>query len=109
MVAGLLKPDHRAISIFGIDARSAPVAAKRVTAWLPDEPMIYDKMSSLEYLEFVAGLWSVDFRIAMERADTLLHLLHLWDHRNERCGEVRHETKDCARRGSGSRSKTTDS
>jgi ABC-2 type transport system ATP-binding protein len=48
-----------------------------MTAWLPDEPMTHDKMSSLEYLEFVAGLWSVDFRIAMERADRLLHLLHL--------------------------------
>ena len=29
-------------------------------AWLPDEPMIYDKLSPLEYLEFVAGLWGVE-------------------------------------------------
>ena len=28
-------------------------------AWLPDEPMLYDKLTPLEYLEFVAGLWDV--------------------------------------------------
>jgi len=57
MIAGLLPPDAGSISIFGIDALADPVAAKRITAWLPDEPMIYDKLSPLEYLEFVAGLW----------------------------------------------------
>src|SRR6476659_6818405 len=60
MVAGLLKPDRGAISIFGIDARKDPVAAKRIMAWVSDEPMIYDKLTPFEYLEFVAGLWGID-------------------------------------------------
>src|SRR5579862_8425101 len=59
MVAGLLKPDAGSISVFGIDVLADPLAAKRIIAWLPDEPMLYDKLSPLEYLEFVAGLWSV--------------------------------------------------
>src|SRR5580658_3694298 len=54
MIAGLMRPDAGAISIFGIDALEAPVEAKRITAWLPDEPMIYDKLTPIEYLEFVA-------------------------------------------------------
>ena len=36
-------------------------------AWVSDEPMIYDKLTPLEYLEFVAGLWGIDAAIA-ERA-----------------------------------------
>ena len=56
MVAGLLQPDQGSISIFGIDARRDPIAAKRVTAWVSDEPMVYDRLTPLEYLEFVAGL-----------------------------------------------------
>ena len=60
MIAGLLPPDAGSIRIFGIDALADPVAAKRITAWLPDEPMLYDKLSPLEYLEFVAGLWGVE-------------------------------------------------
>src|SRR5439155_15920605 len=45
MVAGLLKPDAGSISVFGIDALAEPVAAKRLTAWVSDEPMIYDKLT----------------------------------------------------------------
>ena len=37
-----------------------PVAAKQMTAWLSDEPMIYDKLTPYEYLEFVAGLWRTE-------------------------------------------------
>jgi len=59
MVAGLLQADGGDIRIFGIDARKNPIEAKRIVAWLPDEPMLYDKLDPLEYLEFVAGLWSV--------------------------------------------------
>ena len=79
MVAGLLPPDSGAISIFGIDALSDPIAAKRVTAWLPDEPMLYDKLTPVEYLEFVAGLWGVPPEIAEPRADELLATLVLVD------------------------------
>ncbi len=85
MVAGLLPADAGSITIFGIDARRFPVEAKRVTAWLPDEPMIYDKLTPLEYLAFVAGLWSVDVGRARGSAIELLQRLGLTEHRDERC------------------------
>jgi ABC-2 type transport system ATP-binding protein len=85
MVVGLLRPDAGAISIFGIDALAQPTAAKRLVAWLPDEPMLYDKLTPLEYLEFVAGLWGIDAIRAREDAEALLTRLDLWDHRDERC------------------------
>ena len=86
MVAGLLPPDSGSISIYGIDALFNAVEAKRVVAWVSDEPMIYDKLSPYEYLEFVAGLWSVDPRIAEARSAELLELLGLAPHAHERCG-----------------------
>jgi len=85
MVAGLLKPDSGSISVFGVDALADPIAAKRLLAWLPDEPMLYDKLTPLEYLQFVAGLWGVDAKTAYARAEELLRWLDLWDNRNERC------------------------
>jgi ABC-2 type transport system ATP-binding protein len=85
MVAGLLRPDSGTISVFGIDALADPVAAKRLIAWVPDEPMLYDKLTPLEYLEFVAGLWSVDPVRAGNRAEELLRWLDLWDNRDQRC------------------------
>ena len=60
MIAGLLRPDAGTIRVMGIDALADPVAAKRLMAWISDEPMIYDKLTPMEYLEFVAGLWAVE-------------------------------------------------
>jgi len=85
MVTGLLRPDAGAISVFGIDALADPVAAKRIMAWLSDEPMIYDKLTPFEYLEFVAGLWGVDAALAETRARELVDWLGLSAHAHERC------------------------
>jgi len=85
MVAGLLRPDAGSVSILGIDALADPVAAKQITAWVSDEPMIYDKLTPLEYLEFVAGLWGVDAPTAESSAQELLVSLGLELHLHERC------------------------
>ena len=85
MVAGLLQPDAGEISIFGIDALANPVAAKQIVAWVSDEPMIYDKLTPFEYLEFVAGLWGIDAAVAEESARGLLDWLGLMPHAHERC------------------------
>jgi ABC-2 type transport system ATP-binding protein len=86
MVAGLLKPDAGSISIFGIDALADPVAAKRVMAWVSDEPMVYDRLTPLEYLDFVAGLWQVEPARARQSAQELIDWLGLSPHANELCG-----------------------
>ena len=86
MVAGLLQPDRGDISIFGIDTRRDPISAKRVVAWVSDEPMVYDRLTPLEYLEFVAGLWQIDGRTAQAKANDLVDWLGLRPHANELCG-----------------------
>jgi ABC-2 type transport system ATP-binding protein len=85
MVAGLLRPDRGSISVFGIDALADPVAAKSIMAWVSDEPMIYDKLTPLEYLEFVAGLWGIDPTVAEARANELNGWLGLAQNAHERC------------------------
>jgi ABC-2 type transport system ATP-binding protein len=85
MVVGLLKPDAGSIRIGGVDALSDPVAAKQITAWLSDEPMIYDKLTPYEYLEFVAGLWRIEPAVAQVRARELIGWLGLEPHAHERC------------------------
>jgi ABC-2 type transport system ATP-binding protein len=85
MVAGLLRPDAGTITIEGINAQSDPIAAKQITAWLSDEPMIYDRLTPFEYLEFVAGLWRIDKVVAEARARELIDWLGLAAHAHERC------------------------
>ena len=85
MVAGLLRPDAGAVAVFGIDALDDPVAAKQMVAWVSDEPMIYDKLTPLEYLEFVGGLWGIDPLVSEPAAHRLLISLGLEPHLHERC------------------------
>ena len=82
---GPAAPDAGSISVFGIDALADPVAAKRIMAWVSDEPMIYDKLTPFEYLEFVAGPLghrAGDGRAARRRAD---RLARPGPHAHERC------------------------
>jgi ABC-2 type transport system ATP-binding protein len=85
MVAGLLRRDEGSIVVAGIDALADPVAAKQIMAWISDEPMIYDKLTPFEYLEFIAGLWGIDAALAEERANELIGWLGLTPHAHERC------------------------
>lgn len=68
----------------GRDLATEPLAAKRVLAFLPDDPLLYGKLTPLEYLEFVAGLWSIEARIAAPKAVELLEWLGLDDKRTTR-------------------------
>lgn len=85
MIATLLDPDEGSIEVTGIDAARDPIAVRRAVAWLPDEPLLYDRLTPLEYLEFIAGLWGVEPALAAARGEDLLRQLGLWDHRGERC------------------------
>src|SRR5271163_4759826 len=85
MVTGLLKPDRGSITVFGIDVLSDPVAAKHVMAWLSDEPMIYDRLTPLEYLNFVAGLWGIESDAVETRTHELIAWLGLTPYAQQRC------------------------
>ena len=85
IVAGLLKPDAGAVSICGIDALKNPIDAKRIMAWVPDEPLIYDKLDPMEYLEFVAGLWAMEPKRAESQARDLIKVLGLGNQAATRC------------------------
>lgn len=83
IVAGLLRADAGSVSIFGHDIATDATTGKQMTAFLPDDPLLYGKLNALEYLEFVAGLWGIAAKIAAGRAEELLEWLELWDHRDE--------------------------
>jgi len=84
IVAGLLRPDSGRVSIMGHDIAEDAMAAKRVLAFLPDDPLLYGKLTPVEYLEFVAGLWNVDPEQAESNAVGLLQWLDLFSRRDER-------------------------
>jgi len=84
IVAGLLRPDAGSVRIMGRDIAGDPLGAKRVLAFLPDDPLLYGKLYPLEYLEFVAGLWGIDAERAARTAQELLEWLDLGGKQGEK-------------------------
>ncbi|MGH8371188.1 MAG: ABC transporter ATP-binding protein [Gammaproteobacteria bacterium] len=80
MIAGLVKPGAGEIRILGESVLTSPERAKRPLAYLPDEPALYGRLHPLEYLEFVAGLWSMPTDEAAARGVELLKWLGLAEH-----------------------------
>ena len=85
MIAGLLRPDAGSIHIVGIDALADPVAAKRLMAWISDEPMIYDKLTPGNIWNSSPGCGASTPSLRRRARDELLSWLGLAPHANERC------------------------
>jgi ABC-2 type transport system ATP-binding protein len=79
MIAGLILPTSGAIEIGGHDLATDPLAAKRITSFIPDRPYLYDKLTGLEFLVFVGGLYGISRRTSAERAAALLDRFGLTD------------------------------
>ena len=57
--AGVMDFTEGRILIDGHDVKKEPVAAKKVTAFLPDNPDLYDFMKGIDYLNFIADLYDI--------------------------------------------------
>ena len=77
MICGLLRPTAGSAFVGGFDIQQRPIAAKSILGYVPDEPMLYEKLSAREFLSFVADLYNVPPQQAEHRAEELLKLLDL--------------------------------
>ena len=66
-VAGVLDFDQGSIIIDGHDMKREPVAAKRVTAFLPDNPDLYEFLTGIQYLNFIGDLYEIPGDVWTER------------------------------------------
>jgi ABC-2 type transport system ATP-binding protein len=84
MMAGVIKPTSGRIVIDGMDLAEKPSAVKRCVGFIPDRPFLYEKLTGLEFLHFVAGLYRVNHAPGFERRISgLLGLFGLDDRKDE--------------------------
>ena len=69
-VVGILQFDAGTITIDGTDLRADPLACKRKLAYIPDNPDLYDYMTGIKYLSFIADVFGVDAQTRRERIRT---------------------------------------
>lgn len=66
-ITGILKPDEGEIFVAGESVRDKPLECKRKLAYIPDNPDLYDYMTGIKYLNFIADVFGVSARDRSER------------------------------------------
>lgn len=66
-VAGILNFDQGQITVGGFDIRKNSIEAKKIMAYIPDNPDIYDYMNAIQYLNFVADIYEISQADRQER------------------------------------------
>ena len=77
IAAGLLKPTSGEVRIAGASLTGEPMAARARFGFVPDKPALYERLTALEFLEFVAALYHVPPETGEPRARSLLDRLEL--------------------------------
>jgi len=66
-VCGIIQFDSGNIFIDGISIKDAPIACKMRTAYIPDNPDLYEFLSGIKYLNFIADVYGISADIRQER------------------------------------------
>lgn len=77
MITGLIQPTAGQVIIDGKDMSTQTIEAKSITGFIPDRPYVYDKLTTFEYLRFIAGLYNLDTKVAADRMREMLKLFGL--------------------------------
>jgi len=93
MLVGMLKPTAGEIHINGTDARADPLAAKAMLGYLPDRPYLYDKLTAMEFMHFVGGLYLMGGDEVEKLSRELLEMFELKDWAGELIENFSHGMK----------------
>jgi ABC-2 type transport system ATP-binding protein len=77
MLTGLIPPDSGSIEILGYPLPQGELEIKRRIGLVPDESLLFDRLTGAEYLEFVGRMYGLARPTAIERALALLDLFQL--------------------------------
>ena len=78
-VAGILQFDEGEITIGGRSVKTEPLECKRQIAYIPDNPDIYEFMTGIQYLNFIADIFGINEMKRKERIEKYAKLFELTD------------------------------
>ena len=59
ILTGLLQPDSGCVFINGLNILTNPIEVKKHLAYVPDEPMFFDNMTGIQYLNFISNVFEL--------------------------------------------------
>ncbi|MDQ2085472.1 ABC transporter ATP-binding protein [Herbivorax sp. ANBcel31] len=79
MIIGLVNPDSGSVLINGFDNSKDAIEAKKRIGYVPDNPDIYDKLTGIEYLNFMSDVYGISSDSRRERIEHFLKMFNLED------------------------------
>ena len=77
MLLGLVQPTAGSINVLGIDVLKDPVAVKQQVGYVPESPDIYEFLTGIEYLDFIADIYGIPTAEKQQRITEYLKALQL--------------------------------
>jgi ABC-2 type transport system ATP-binding protein len=93
MLVGLIRPTSGRLAVAGVDVVADPIRARQIVGYIPDRPYLYEKLTALEFLAFIGGIYGVDLKAQRTRAGELLELFGLSEWANELIESYSHGMK----------------
>ena len=59
ILVGLLQPDHGSATVAGRNVLADPIGVKQIVGYVPDEPLLYENMTGMRFLSFIADVFRV--------------------------------------------------
>ena len=79
IVAGILEPSSGEVFVNKMSMNQEPVECKKIMAYLPDNPDLYDYLKGIEYLNFIADIYEVNKEDRLNRIESLAKELEIYD------------------------------
>ena len=92
-IVGILPFEKGEITINGIDVNQNPEESKKTIAYIPDEPEIYDSLTGLQFLNFVADAFDVSEIDRKERIEHYAQVFEMTEHLNNLVSSYSHGMK----------------
>ena len=92
-VVGILQFDEGEILIDGVSIKEDPIACKKKLAYIPDNPDLYEFMTGIKYLNFIADIYGIDAGTRQERIRTLADAFELTKDLAQSIGAYSHGMK----------------
>ncbi|MEG0863562.1 MAG: ABC transporter ATP-binding protein [Clostridia bacterium] len=83
ILTGILAPDEGCVLLNGVDIKQNPLEAKRMFGFVPDAFDMYERLTGMEYLRFIADVYEVDAQRRKEHIEKYLHLFGLEEAANQ--------------------------
>lgn len=77
MLLGLVQPTAGEVNVLGINVQNDPVAVKQLVGYVPESPQIYEFLTGIEFLDFIADIYSVPTAEKKQRITEYLKAMQL--------------------------------